>query len=420
MSGYLYTLTGKNLYVGLAEGIQGMVQCFAAIPAGIAAIVKNGRSFVLKVSACFGVLATVVTSVGLLIGSPFEKFRRFAFVTVGMVRGIYQGLWATAIPTIYSDSVPTGKRSQYTTYRYIARLIAALIGPGSAIVLYLIFGDNWGLDTKKSVFVIGICVSSLGSLCLFFFQDVQSNDTADSLVDTVSRTKEQQKFSVGQRCCGRCCARTTCNRLPVPAWCIPYFLLLTDVIFGLASGMTIKFFPLFFRNEVDLSPVSICLVYIATYLLMAFLTRIAQMISKRVGRIQTTLSFSFFGIWCLILMSEFDSWWTKPHIICPIYVLRTALMNCCSPLRKSILMDYTTKEARGRWNSLDGITRFGWSGTYRISLSVRIHTDSSFPPIQDQHSWEDISWTKKDTATHSESQQLCKLQLGRVPCGLFL
>ena len=74
MSGYLYTLTGKNLYVGLAEGIQGMVQCFAAIPAGIAADrYKNGRSFVLKVSACFGVLATVVTSIGLLIGSPFNE-----------------------------------------------------------------------------------------------------------------------------------------------------------------------------------------------------------------------------------------------------------------------------------------------------------------------------------------------------------
>ena len=49
------------------------------------------------------------------------------------------------------------------------------------------------------------------------------------------------------------------------------------------------------------------------------------------------------------------------------------LMNCCSPLRKAILMDYTTKEARGRWNSLDGITRFGWSGTYHVSLSTRIY-----------------------------------------------
>jgi hypothetical protein len=62
-------------------------------------------------------------------------------------------------------------------------------------------------------------------------------------------------------------------------------------------------------------------------------------------------------------MSEFESWWTKPHIICPVYIFRTALMNCCGALRKSILMDYVKKEHRGRWNSLDGITRFGWSGS---------------------------------------------------------
>ena len=59
----------------------------------------------------------------------------------------------------------------------------------------------------------------------------------------------------------------------------------------------------------------------------------------------------------------------------------------------------------------------------RAARAEQAHVEpvaSPAPPIQDQHSWEDISWTKKDTATHSESQQLCKLQLGRVPCGLFL
>jgi len=295
MSGYLYTLTGKNLYVGLAEGIQGMVQCLSAIPAGIVTDQhKNGRSYVLRISACLGILASVVTSIGLLIGEPFdEKFRKFAFVTVGMsFIGMYQGLWATAIPTIYSDSVPTGKRSQYSTYRYLARLLASLIGPGLAICLYLIVGDNWSLLTQKTVFVVGLAVSLLGSLLLFFFRDVQSEETANSLVDVVSSEK---KLSVGQQCCARMCSRLSCGRLPVNVSKIPYFLLLTDVIFGLASGMTIKFFPLFFRNEVDLSPVSISLVYIATYILMALLTRIAQMISKKVGRIQTILFFSFFG-----------------------------------------------------------------------------------------------------------------------------
>jgi len=35
---------------------------------------------------------------------------------------------------------------------------------------------------------------------------------------------------------------------------IPYVMICSDIIIGLGSGMTIKFFPLFFKNEVLLSP----------------------------------------------------------------------------------------------------------------------------------------------------------------------
>ena len=38
---------------------------------------------------------------------------------------------------------------------------------------------------------------------------------------------------------------------------IPWVILASDIIIGLGSGMTIKFFPLFFKNEVELSPSSV-------------------------------------------------------------------------------------------------------------------------------------------------------------------
>ena len=38
-------------------------------------------------------------------------------------------------------------------------------------------------------------------------------------------------------------------------------------------------------------------------------------------------------------------------------------MNCGFGIRKSILMDYVPKGSRGTWNSLDSVTRFGWSGS---------------------------------------------------------
>lgn len=49
-------------------------------------------------------------------------------------------------------------------------------------------------------------------------------------------------------------------------------------------------------------------------------------------------------------------------VILPLYVVSTA-QHCCRPIKKSILMDYAPKGERGRWNSLDSVTRFGWSGS---------------------------------------------------------
>merc|ERR1739848_99238 len=57
------------------------------------------------------------------------------------------------------------------------------------------------------------------------------------------------------------------------------------------------------------------------------------------------------------------SWWTTEAIIAPIYVARSMLMNSCGPLRSSIMMDHVEKGSRGKWNALDSVRKFGWSGS---------------------------------------------------------
>ncbi len=38
-------------------------------------------------------------------------------------------------------------------------------------------------------------------------------------------------------------------------------------------------------------------------------------------------------------------------------------MRCSQPLRRSILMDHVPKEFRARWNALEGLAVFSWSGS---------------------------------------------------------
>ena len=53
-----------------------------------------------------------------------------------------------------------------------------------------------------------------------------------------------------------------------------------------------------------------------------------------------------------------DHW----YIVLALYFVSTA-QHCCRPLKKGILMDFVPKKTRSRWNALDSVTRFGWSGS---------------------------------------------------------
>jgi len=194
---------------------------------------------------------------------------------------------------------------------------------------------------------------------------------------------------------------------------IPHILVFSDLISGLASGMTIKFFPLFFARKVWLSPVAVQGIYVALPVFMIGVSFVGQRTSKLLGRVITSVLMAYIGsgaligLWavltyrtdwecfecpwhhatnkttceaalsgpgqpyCKFRVTGHDSWTCKPvdcglsdhwYYVLALYFLST-FQHCCRPLKKSILMDYTRKSTRGRWNSLDSVTRFGWSGS---------------------------------------------------------
>jgi MFS family permease len=46
-----------------------------------------------------------------------------------------------------------------------------------------------------------------------------------------------------------------------------------------------------------------------------------------------------------------------------VYLVRTAAMNASYPIQRAILMDLVPKKQRGRWNSLENLTSFTWTGS---------------------------------------------------------
>ena len=50
--------------------------------------------------------------------------------------------------------------------------------------------------------------------------------------------------------------------------------------------------------------------------------------------------------------------------------LVTCAQHMCRPLKKSALMDHVPYASRGKWNAIDGVTRFGWSGSAVLGGSL--------------------------------------------------
>merc|ERR1712216_654458 len=125
-------------------------------------------------------------------------------------------------------------------------------------------------------------------------------------------------------------------------------------------------FPVFFATKVEMSPMGVCAVMVAATAFLAWFTFVARRVSLVIGRLQTALLVRVLGVALLVTLGVLRSCWTKWWIMAPIYVLRTALMNCAGALTQSVLMDFTDKKERARWAALQAITQFGWSGSAMV------------------------------------------------------
>jgi hypothetical protein len=94
-----------------------------------------------------------------------------------------------------------------------------------------------------------------------------------------------------------------------PSW-VPGILWVSDLIWCFGSGMTVKFFPIFFLSEKDgigLSPTLVNLIFVVCPIIIAIGTALCQRVSKCLGRVQTDIMFWLFGISNLALLG-FGHW----------------------------------------------------------------------------------------------------------------
>lgn len=133
---------------------------------------------------------------------------------------------------------------------------------------------------------------------------------------------------------------------------IPLLLTSSNLIVGMGAGMTVKFFPVFFRAIYDMKSTAVQLIMGFTFIFTGAFAILAQKFSLKKGRVEIMLGFKILATAFLFIIAFYPPFW----ILVPLYIARGALMNACQPLSRSILMDAVPKKNRGKWNSLETIS----------------------------------------------------------------
>lgn len=394
LSAFVYLLKSDDpKYVGFITGLMGMSQLLSSFPSGWLAD-RYRRDTMLKVGSAVGFFAAAST----LIASRMNDFTALGIALC--IWGLFWGICSTSVMALFADSIANGDRSYYFMQRQIMQLSGNTFGPAVALYMFTRLGDEWSINACSIVLGAGqiLALPSLILLCfmnddyclqqsdLDTYGDCSHNDYHydSDLTDSTSGhdhdSDEESRYECpnvdevdcepvqedviekeemsNQRLSGFCCISS--NRV------IPVLVASSDFLAGLAAGMSIRYFPIFFLNSLKLSPSQVQIIFIVSMTTVALTGRISQYVGTKIGRIETTIIFKCSGSLLLLAMTSAYEFNMSSLTICALYLLRTALVNAPGALTRSVLMDHVPKQERGKWSALESVNTFSWSGSAAI------------------------------------------------------
>lgn len=330
LAAFILLATGSNAAVGIAVGIQGICNLLTALPA--AALADHyGRIIVVRIAAFIGCcgLATIV------LGAWRSQYWT---VCAGLgIFGAFMGGHAGSMEAIFGDalaSTDSETRTAWYARKASLRVLGNTAGPVASMLVFWRLGDHWRRSTLTVVLIVGASLFVLPFCLAMAITESHGRRQRRSTEETPSSWSHQRLLV----------ART---------------IVCADLISMLGSGMTIKYFPLFFWRDCHFSPIATNAVYCGGPLGISIAANLAQKLSVKIGRVQTTLLCKSLGILLLCLLASLS----QPYLIVPVYLLRTWLANCSSGLTRSILNEHVAPQHRAKWNAAESVNIFSWSGS---------------------------------------------------------
>ncbi|CAE7727934.1 TDRD1 [Symbiodinium necroappetens] len=365
---FILLVGGSNFDVGFAEGLQGLTNLIFALPVGYIAD-KWSRRACIRIGASLSLLSGACLLLAVLLATA-DNSTAFAILCAALgLQGICDGIMNGPLVALMDDSCPAGRRSDVETMNAVVYEAASSVGPLVGLVVFLYSGNTWSLSSMKLVIALGVLICQLAIFPCFFMDDRRALGECSEAVHLQERLVGD---SGGARELVERNQRASCFGL-ITVGRVRLVLFLNEVILCLGAGMTVKFFPVFFKQEGHINPALLQAVFASLSALTVVSTLISARISKCAGRLQVIIPCYAVGITCTILLGLLRPYYTVPGVMLPVFLLRCSSMWGAFPLLGSVIADYTPKAQRGRWKALGSITAMGWSGSAAVGGALIDH-----------------------------------------------
>ncbi len=352
---------GRNEPIGIIQGVSGLAGLAAALPMGWCAD-HYGRDRVVRAGGIMLSVATVA-QVG-VIHSMAVGDALWPLAVLMAAFGLRDCVVRGPAMVLIADSTAPGDRTRIYNYRFASFHTSRVAGQLASIALFRGLGDGWDLRSLRVMMYAGFAFQLAAAVLMCFFDDEKTLDEKDHGGEKGVDKKKLPSIDVKR-------GNSEENRLtPMQSrqrW-IPYIAFTFDLFLALASGLSVKYFPLYFKDTVGMSPLQVQTIYLFMPTIMVFGSTLGTKLSgSGFGRVQTTLLFKVLGIAELYIIVFFKFYLNfHPILLASIFVLREGIMFATRPLQQSLLMDFVPKDVRARWQSLDSVSWFGWCGSSAV------------------------------------------------------
>jgi len=332
---YLYMRSNdSNSAVGLAESVSGITQVLVVLPAGYIAD-RFSRSKILRY--CM-ILAFIFVGIS-IYGIYFDSIH-YIYLSL-ILGGIYNAIQNSTSFALFSDSIPQGDRASWMSKVAVITQISMGVGPLLGYFLFKYFGDVWDISVLHTILIIGFLLMIPANMFLANWSDIPKGTFSPPVNPDIDSPLLVSPTKV------------------VSASIVPYIVCMNDVITCIGAGMTVKFFPLFFKNDYGFDPTHLQLLFTVYCFAFALFTWACEKVASKIGRVQSSMIFSLCGVLCLFSLAYLES---LPLVVV-VFILRGAFQNAIYPIDRSIIMDFVPSDQRGRWNSIESISAMTWSGS---------------------------------------------------------